>query len=180
MTVVLFASVDDLLVALAALGRTPSEEAADFTELDHGLQCANELAALAPDDLELQVAGLVHDIGHQFGDDAAHGALGALAVRLLLGERVAALVEGHVPAKRYLVAVSPEYAGALSPVSIQTLAVQGGRLDAAEIEEFRRRPHWRDAVRLRRCDDSAKVPGRSVPGIDQWLPVIEAVARRRE
>ena len=73
---------------------------------------------MRPDDTELQVAGLVHDIGHQFASDEQHGVLGAERSGRLLGDRVAALVEMHVPAKRYLVATDPDYRSALTEGSI--------------------------------------------------------------
>ena len=85
-------------------GVGPSEETDGLSELDHGLQCAFELARARPDDGELHVAGLVHDIGHRFGpDERPRRASGGRQVRRLLGDRVAGLVEAHVPAKRYLV-----------------------------------------------------------------------------
>lgn len=167
-------TLDELVALLERMADVPSEDAA-FSELDHGLQCAAELARTAPDDLDLQVAGLVHDVGHAFGDDESHGRLGADAVRDVLGARVAQLVEDHVPAKRYLVAVDPDYR--LSDVSTATLALQGGPLTEAEVAELGARPGWDDALRLRRADDAAKVAGRVVPGLDAWLPVLRSVAR---
>src|SRR5689334_10230202 len=89
------------------------------TELDmtlgpsahHGLQTAAVLRASDPDDLELQVAGLVHDLGHILPprDAALHGVVAGDYVRGVLGDRVATLVHLHVPAKRYLVTVEPGY-----------------------------------------------------------------------
>ena len=43
----------------------------------------------------------------------------------MVADRVAALVEAHVPAKRYLVATDPDYRSRLSEVSLRTLAAQG-------------------------------------------------------
>src|SRR3954471_8626481 len=102
--------------------------------LDHQLQCAALLAVECPDDHELQVAGLVHDVVHRLtpGESAAHGVLAADAVRALLGERVAALVELHVPAKRYLVTVDRAYRDTLSDGSTVSLARQGGALSPGE------------------------------------------------
>jgi len=146
--------------------------------LDHQLQCAALLAAERPDDVELQVAGLVHDVGHRLapGASAAHGTIGARAVRGLLGARVAALVELHVPAKRYLVTVDPSYGGQLSNASTISLARQGGPMAASEAAAFAAHPEHAGALVLRRCDEQAKVPGLAVEGLERWQPVVERVA----
>jgi predicted HD phosphohydrolase len=173
-----FRDADELLAFLAGAAATPSEEGLAMSELDHGLQTADRLRSLAPDDVELHVAGLVHDVGHAFGGGDQHGSLGAAAVRDLLGARIAALVEAHVDAKRYLVTVDAQYAAALSPGSVHSLALQGGPLDAAAVARCDALPHWRDAVRLRRADDQAKQPGRVVPGLDAYAAAILRIAQR--
>ena len=167
----------ELLELLASMGSDPSEETAGLSELDHGLQCAFVTAEAHPEDQELQVAALVHDIGHRFGPDHRHGVLGAEEVRAPLGDRVAGLVEAHVPAKRYLVATDASYAALLSAESTRTLAVQGGTLTPDEVTRFMSSPYAADAVELRRADDAAKVPGRVVPPLPHWVPILEAVAR---
>jgi len=146
--------------------------------LDHSLQCAALLARQFPDDLELQAAGLVHDVGHRIapGESAQHGVIAADAVRGLLGDRVAALVELHVPAKRYLVTVDPEYRDALSDGSTVSLARQGGALSSEEKATLDANPYLHDALALRRCDERAKVVGLDVGGLAQWEPVLERVA----
>lgn len=166
-------TVAELLALLEALGDTPSPESEGLTELDHGLQCAYELLRARPADRALQVAGLVHDVGHRFGSDEAHGRLGARHVRGALGDRVASVVEGHVPAKRYLVTVDPSYASVLSELSTHTLRAQGGPLSPAEAAAFESSPHFADSLALRQADDAAKVPGRRVPGLDYWAPIVE-------
>jgi len=174
-------SVDDLMGLLAGCRSTEGE---GLDQLAHGLQCAHELAVEFPDDVELQVAGLVHDIGHQLlpkddrvDHDLMHGIAAGDAVRDLLGERVATLVELHVPAKRYLVSVESEYGEVLSPMSAITLANQGGPMTPEEIDEFEELPELDAAVALRRADEAAKMPGRNVPDLDHWRPIIEALAR---
>lgn len=169
------ASVDDLVDLLVATADVPSEEGLAFSHLDHGLQCAFELRLAVPHDEQLQLAGLVHDIGHRFGADDVHGVVGARLLEPLLGSRVGALVEGHVPAKRYLVTTDPEYRAQLSSDSIRTLGLQGGAFTDDEMAAWTRSPHWRDAVELRRADDRAKTPGRDVPGIDRWIPGLRAL-----
>jgi predicted HD phosphohydrolase len=156
----------ELVELLAAAGSTAQE--VGLSDLDHALQCASELAGSHPYDFELQLAGLFHDIGHRFGPDDAHGRLGAECVRPALGDRVAQLVELHVPAKRYLVTTDPSYRWHLSDVSVRTLTVQGGALSGDELAKFASSPHCADALALRRADDAAKVPGRQVPPLEHW------------
>src|SRR5262249_46041577 len=140
-----------------------------------------------PDDVELQVAGLVHDLGwlERDGDswtlrlDAAHDVEGRQLVGPLLGPRVADLVGGHVAAKRFLLATDPAYRNVLSARSETTLQFQGGVMTAAEADEFAAVPHSGDLVALRRADDNAKVRGKQVPGLDAWRATVDALARTR-
>jgi predicted HD phosphohydrolase len=170
-------SLTELLALLEQLGSTPSEDAVGLTELDHGLQCAFELAQRRPADIDLHVAGLVHDVGRQFGPDDIHARLGAELIRPVLGDRIASLVDAHVTAKRYLVASDPSYSRLLSTVSTTTLVAQGGPLDGAATAAFRAAPWFEDALELRRADDAAKVPGRIVPGLDHWGAAVREAAR---
>ena len=167
--------VDSLLGVLeSGAGETDAE---DVDLLAHGLQCAALLAGVAPDDHELQVAGLVHDVGSVLwpGRPRTHARSGAAAVADLLGDRVAWLVGHHDQAKRYLVTVDGGYASRLSPGSIHTLKVQGGRLDDAERSRLDAEPWLDDVLTLRRADDDAKMPGRDVPPLSHWRPVVERV-----
>lgn len=177
MTVPAFSDTHELVAHLRWLGTQPSVEGA-FSELDHGLQTAAELRRTDPDDLELQVAGLVHDLAHPWdgAGQPRHAALGADAVRPVLGDRVAGLVEGHVAAKRYLVAVDHGYGDLLSPDSVATLRAQGGAMGADEVAAFAADPDVGAKVALRRADDRAKVEGLVVPGLDEWVEVLHAVA----
>jgi predicted HD phosphohydrolase len=174
--------LDDIVHVLGS-GATDLDaggERAGFSLLDHGLQCAYLLRCRRPDDVELQVAGLVHDIGQTLtgNDEAAHGEAAARFVRPVLGSRVAALVRLHVPAKRYLVATRPGYLARLSRASLESLEAQGGPMDAAEAAAFACRPYALDAAELRRCDDNAKNVNAIVDPLEDWLPVLSAVAAR--
>jgi predicted HD phosphohydrolase len=171
-------TLPELLDLLGALAGEPAEHTVGLSELDHGLQCAFELERVRPDDRELQLAGLVHDIGHRFGPDEEHGALGAEKVRGLLGDRVACLVDAHVPAKRYLAATEAPYRSQLSAESTRTLGVQGGPFSPEEIASFLSVPHAADAIALRRADEAAKVPGRPVPSLAHWAPILRDCAER--
>lgn len=147
--------------------------------IEHGLQCAAVLAAERPGDVELQIAGLLHDIGHALapGDDAGHGEHGASYLRPLFGDRVADLVALHVPAKRWLVTVEAAYRNGLTPVSRRTLINQGGPMSAHEQASFEAYPCSADAVVLRRADEAAKQPGRDAGELADWLPALRRLAR---
>jgi predicted HD phosphohydrolase len=174
-------SVDELVHLLATLGRTRQlSPAVPVSQLDHALQTAALLEHARPDDVELAVAGLVHDIGHLLpgGTDEAHAGDGAGVVRSSLGERVAGIVGLHVEAKRYLVGVEGGYDGELSADSVVSLRRQGGSLEAAEAEAFVRLPLAGDAVTLRRADDHGKAEGLVVRPLESWVPQLRALSDR--
>jgi predicted HD phosphohydrolase len=163
-----FTDPEALIEHLQALGTLSSADTSAMTELDHGLQTAARLSRDWPDDVELQIAGLLHDLAHPW-DGAGHQ---------LLGARVAELIAGHVEAKRYLVAVTPEYRSRLSADSVATLEAQGGPLAPDEAARFASRPERRALVGLRLADDAAKVPGAVVPGLEEWLAPLRALCER--
>ena len=187
MTIASIPDVDELVEMLRASGALHDEsDDADVSLLEHGLQCAENLRRERPDDIELQVAGLVHDLGWLEPDgaggwevklDAKHDARVAGLVRDLLGARVATLVGGHVEAKRYLVATDAAYRSALSERSLATLTFQGEVMNDAEVADFEARPDAHDLVTLRRADDLAKTPGADVPGLDAWVPALRHLTR---
>ncbi len=146
--------------------------------LQHSLQTA-DLLARSTDDTDLQLAGLVHDLGHRVPVEPAapgspptapdHAVRGADLVRALLGHDVARLVELHVPAKRYLVATDLGYGSELSDASSVSLVRQGGAMSRHEVATFAADPLAARAVALRRADDGAKVIGRATAPLDVWF-----------
>lgn len=170
--------VDGLIETLARGASLDDGEGLDL--LAHSLQCAENLAVASPDDDELQVAGLVHDLGTilQPGRPATHARTGGDAVRDLLGARVADLVARHDLAKRYLVTADPGYRGELSDQSVATLAIQGGVLEDEERVAFEAAADFDACVTLRRADDAAKVPGRVVRGLDEWRSTLTDLSQQ--
>ncbi|HEU5115703.1 MAG TPA: HD domain-containing protein [Isosphaeraceae bacterium] len=149
------------------------------SQKEHALQAA-WLAEQegAPD--ALIVAALLHDVGHlrhgqgedvaDRGEDAHHESAGADWLAGHFGPEVVEPVRLHVAAKRYLCSVDLAYRNGLSPASLQSLTLQGGAFSDDERREFECHPFARDAVRLRRWDDAAKVPGLDVPPLTHYLP----------
>ncbi|TQC51069.1 HD family phosphohydrolase [Rhodococcus sp. WS4] len=143
-------------------------------ELDHALQSAGRAMDDGADD-ELVLAAALHDIARSpalgLPADCAHDREARDWLTPRFGARVGWLAGAHVAAKRYLVATESGYAATFSAQSVTTLEVQGGAaVDAA----FTGHPYWPDALRLRRYDDAAKIPGAQTPTVDDVI----AVARR--
>ena len=160
-----------------------------ITQLDHVLQCG-QLAIEAGEPDVLVVAALLHDIG-QFIDDAGHAAettgvdarhedLGADWLARWYGPEVTEPVRMHVAAKRYLCAVEHGYEAALSRASQLSLALQGGAMDAGEVEAFAAQPWFDEAVRLRRYDDAGKRIGWQVPDLASHHDRTVATMRSRD
>jgi 2-amino-1-hydroxyethylphosphonate dioxygenase (glycine-forming) len=151
-----------------------------ITKLSHAEQCA-WCAAQAGADEELILASLLHDVGHLIESDQAirderigvvnHDELGEMWLRERgFSARLAALVGGHVDAKRYLTATNPAYMQRLSPASKETLVLQGGPMDEASAAAFAAEPDLRDILRLRSWDEMAKDPAWEGPGIESYRP----------
>lgn len=163
---------DELLALLERGVAHADEERVDL--LDHSLQCASVLRDRHPDDTELQLAGLVHDVGTILvpDDPAGHASTGAGAIVSLLGRRVAWLVSWHADAKRYLVTTDPEYRARLSDRSIVTLEVQGGAMDDTQVAALGAAPDLDALLALRRADDDAKVVGATPPPLATWASLL--------
>ena len=153
------------------------------SQLEHALQCA-QLAEWAQADAPLIVAALLHDIGHFVDDpdefahvDDTHEDRAVPLLARAFDERVTQPVRLHVMAKRYLVRVDPGYVDALSPASVHSLGLQGGPMSAEEAERFAALPYAHAAVRLRRWDDLAKVPGRQTPSLGYYLSFAEQLCQ---
>jgi phosphonate degradation associated HDIG domain protein len=159
------------------------------TQTEHALQTAHQAEASGASN-ELIAAALLHDVGHLLhglaedlahkGIDARHEEGGGAWLERSFGPAVAAPVRLHVAAKRYLCAVDSAYAVELSSASQLSLRLQGGPFEPDEVRRFEQEPFWQAALALRRWDDAAKVPGLTVPGLEHYRPVLEAVLLKRE
>jgi phosphonate degradation associated HDIG domain protein len=159
----------------------------DVSMTQHALQAAHFARAQGAPEW-LQLAALLHDVGHLVVDvpddladwvsDARHEETGANWLAPRFGERIAAPVRLHVPAKRYLCATDAGYFAKLSPASVQTLKLQGGPMSAAEAAEFESRPFFREAVQVRRWDDQGKVMGLATLPLEHYRTMIEDHALR--
>jgi phosphonate degradation associated HDIG domain protein len=175
-------SVDEVLALYERWGPERYDE--EVTQLEHALQCA-ALAREGGASDALVAAALLHDVGHllelaggRFRSDVDehHESRGARYVSSLFGSEVTRPIALHVQAKRYLCAVDPGYAAALSAGSTVSLAKQGGAMSRAQATAFERQPGADDAVLLRRWDDEAKVPDLDVGTMAQHRALLAALS----
>ena len=156
------------------------------TQLEHALQAASLAEQEAAGDA-LVTAALLHDLGHMLnlqgetptrrGIDDQHQYFAIPFLRALFPPAVIEPIRLHVDAKRALCALEPDYYANLSEDSKRSLALQGGAFSAADAAAFATRPHARDAMRVRRWDDAAKVPGMQTPALQHFLAAASRLAR---
>lgn len=158
------------------------------TQRQHALQCAwlAERDGAAP---SLLAACLLHDFGHLVHDlgedvadrglDDAHELRAAKELAHLFPPAVLSPIRLHVTAKRHLCTSEPGYLDALSPASRQSLQLQGGPLSEGQCAAFMSMPWSEDAIRLRRYDDEAKVPGAMTPDLEHYRPLLMRLAFTR-
>ena len=150
------------------------------SQQEHALQCGQlaEGAGAAP---ELVTAAVLHDLGHMLnlqgetptarGVDDQHQ---YFAIPFLRGLFPAAVIEPirlHVDAKRALCALETDYYEALSEDSKRSLTLQGGIFSGEQLAAFQAKPHAEDAMRVRRWDDAAKIPGAATPPLSHFLEI---------
>ena len=151
-----------------------------ITQLAHALQTA-QLAERAGASPELVTAAFLHDLGHLLnlqgdtpsarGIDDQHQYFAIPFLRPLFSPAVIEPIRLHVDAKRALCAMDPAYYERLSEDSKRSLKLQGGIFTQEQLDEFLAKPHAEDALRVRRWDDSAKVPGASTPPFAHFLGI---------
>ena len=147
------------------------------SQLEHMSQAA-AFAQQEGFDEEVVLAAFFHDIGHLCANAAEAGSMDGmgnidhekLGADYLLArgfsKRIAALVQGHVIAKRYLTYKYVEYYDKLSPASKVTLEFQGGVMTAEEAIAFEQNENAELIVLLRYWDDMAKQINIPVDNID--------------
>lgn len=139
------------------------------SQTSHMIQCAMEAMAEGEDE-ELVIGSFLHDIGHllkhiehteEMGSFGVvnHEGVGANYLKEKgFSKRIIAMVENHVNAKRYLVAVDDTYEAKLSEASLQTLQWQGGPMNDDEVKEFEQHAFYDDIIKVRLWDEKAKDP----------------------
>lgn len=149
--------------------------------MEQSAACAS--ADGAPDNLV--VAALLHDIGHFVGDhpiealengiDNNHETIGASYLEPSFPPSVTEPIRLHVAAKRYLCATNNNYLNQLSAASVNSLMVQGGPMNPAEVREFETSPHHQEAIKLRLYDDDGKIAGLTIKPASEYRKTLESL-----
>lgn len=179
--------VDHLMQIFATAGlRRYGGEA--VSQLEHALQAAAWAQAADAED-SLVAAALLHDLGHLTDRepeaamaeavDDRHENRGALLLAEWFPPEVTEPVRLHVAAKRYLCARDPAYFDRLSEESTRSLALQGGAFTEREAAAFIAQPFAEAAVRLRRWDEAAKVPGARTPDLESFRALLNDLVTGR-
>lgn len=175
------ASVDEIHRFLDHHSRIEEPVAGDIPAVlvSHGVQCAEILAAEHPGDAELQLAGLLHDVGLLLvpGDELGHPRHGADYVRGLFGDRVAGIIAIHVDAQRYLEATVDGYA--VVPPPTAAFAEQPTRMTPDGIARFLAEPLAEAALTLRHADDRGSDEYRRGDDLTGWVALMHQVAAAR-
>ena len=172
--------VDALFAYMERWGQSFYDEV--VTQLEHALQCAHQAQRAGAD--SVQVAALLHDLGHFLVDehneeadflteDLLHEKVGAEYLEPFFIDAVTGPVGLHVPAKRYICTVDGAYYQTLSRASKRSFELQGGFMSVAEKATFEQNPHWENAVQLRKWDDLAKVKGLKTPGLESYRAAVQ-------
>jgi phosphonate degradation associated HDIG domain protein len=153
----------------------------DVSQLDHAVQTAHH-AKLDGAPPAMIAAALLHDVGHMMqkaGEDAAdhgidtrHEYISAGYLARAFGPEVTEPIRLHVAAKRYRVAVDSAYLERLSKASLQSLVLQGGPMNSAEIAAFLAEPAAQDALRLRGYDEAGKAPEAEVASFESYQDLL--------
>ncbi len=177
--------VDDLLALYAAKGRA-QYGGEPVSQLEHALQSAALAEAERASDT-LIAAALLHDAGHlvdrhadgaaEAGVDRQHEDIAAGYLSRWFIPEVIEPIRRHVAAKRCLVTTERGYFETLSEASVLSLTLQGGAFSAEEARLFLALPGVDDALRLRKWDDLAKVPGAKTPDLAHYRRHLESGLR---
>lgn len=172
------------IVALIEKRATTQYGRESVSQMEHALQCAH-LSELAGESDESIVAALLHDFGHLLAAenegvadvtlerDDLHQYVALPFLRGALPNAVLEPIRMHVDAKRYLCGAEPDYWASLSDASKHSLELQGGAFQATELVTFISQPYAKEAVRLRRYDDLAKVPGKPTPHLGYFASKLQ-------
>ena len=126
---------------------------------------------------------LLHDYGHFILDDpdelvkknqdGKHEDIGYEYLKKFFKREIVEPIKHHVMAKRYL-ARDKKYYNKLSNASVVSLELQGGLLNSKEAKSFENEEFFKEAIKLRKFDEAAKIVGVKIKDIIQYKDLLKA------
>ena len=108
---------------------------------------------------------MLHDYGHfiledpdklvKENKDGRHEDIGYEYLKKFFKKEIVEPIKHHVQAKRYL-ARDKKYYNRLSDASVVSLKLQGGLLNNKEAKIFEKEEFFKEAIKVRKFDESAK------------------------
>ena len=153
-----------------------------ITLSEHMIQSAM-LAEKAKSNKSLVCACLLHDYGHFILDDpdelvkenkdGRHEDIGYEYLKKFFKKEIVEPIKHHVQAKRYL-ARDKKYYNRLSDASVVSLKLQGGLLNNKEAKIFEKEEFFKEAIKVRKFDESAKKVGLKIKDIIDYKDLLKA------
>ena len=126
---------------------------------------------------------LLHDYGHFILDDpdklvkenkdGRHEDIGYEYLKKFFKKEIVEPIKHHVQAKRYL-ARDKKYYNRLSDASVVSLKLQGGLLNNKEAKIFEKEEFFKEAIKVRKFDESAKKVGLKIKDIIDYKDLLKA------
>ncbi|MGC6417623.1 MAG: HD domain-containing protein [Bradymonadia bacterium] len=171
----------DIVIGTLLRGESQPYIGEPVSQLEHALQAAH-FAQSRFGDARVTLAALLHDVGHLLGEKheqmdgfgtRSHEHVGAeFLSELGFKSSLCRLVAQHVNAKRYLCYRNERYFQRLSCASRETLAWQGGPLNAAEAKAFEQDPDFEIILALRTIDEKSKQTDIDVPQLESYRDML--------
>ena len=153
-----------------------------ITISEHMIQSAM-MAEKSKSKNNLICACLLHDYGHFIIEDpdelvkksmdGKHEDIGYEYLKKFFKKEVVEPIKNHVLAKRYL-ARNKRYYNRLSEASITSLKLQGGLLNNKEAKLFEKEEFFKESIKLRKFDESAKKVGVKIKNITDYKNLLKA------
>ena len=125
---------------------------------------------------------LLHDYGHFLLDDpdklvrnnkdGKHEDIGYEYLKTFFKKEVVEPIKHHVIAKRYL-ARDKKYYNRLSDASVVSLKLQGGLLNNREAKSFEKEEFFKEAIKLRKFDESAKKTNVKIKDVIEYKDLLK-------
>ena len=153
-----------------------------ITISEHMIQSAM-LAEKSKSNDDLICSCLLHDYGHFIIDDpdelvkndkdGYHESMGYEYLKSFFKKEIVEPIKYHVLAKRYL-ARNKKYYNLLSDASKISLKLQGGILNKKESNEFEKIPFFKNTIKLRKFDESAKKTNIKIKSINKYKDLLSS------